>query len=227
MKNLVGALCAAVGVSAVSLAVAAHGLVAVVESVKGDVPGIEFMDYVSTGQVIKLGPKDSIVLGYLKSCLQETITGGTVIVLEDQSLVQLGTVKRSTVPCDAGHMKLKPREAKESAGNVFRSGPADPASAPAPVPLNLYGQSPVIEVNDRRDPLIIERLDKAGERMEIEIKDNTLLRNRFVDLHKTGTRLARGARYSASQGTAKIEFTIDADAQPGATPIIGRLLSFD
>ena len=39
---------------------------------------VEFMDYVGTGQVIKLAPRDVLVLSYLKSCEHETITGGTV-----------------------------------------------------------------------------------------------------------------------------------------------------
>ena len=36
------------------------------------------MDYVGSGQVITLQPRDMLVLSYLKSCAHETITGGTV-----------------------------------------------------------------------------------------------------------------------------------------------------
>ena len=35
------------------------------------------MDYVSAGKIIKLGPKGQVVLGYMKSCWRETITGGS------------------------------------------------------------------------------------------------------------------------------------------------------
>ena len=38
--------------------------------------------------MIKLGPRDTIVLGYLKSCWRETITGGTVTVGAEQSEVK-------------------------------------------------------------------------------------------------------------------------------------------
>jgi hypothetical protein len=51
---------------------------ALVEDVKSTSAGIEFMDYVGTGQVIKLEPGDVLVLSYLRSCEHETIIGGTV-----------------------------------------------------------------------------------------------------------------------------------------------------
>ncbi len=68
--------------------------VAVVEDVTGNPAGIEFMDYVSAGKVIRLGPKDAVVLGYMKSCWRETITGGTVTVGEEQSTVVDGRIQR-------------------------------------------------------------------------------------------------------------------------------------
>ena len=53
---------------------------ALVEDVKSAAADVEFMDYVGSGQVIKLAPRDVLVLSYLKSCEHETITGGTVAV---------------------------------------------------------------------------------------------------------------------------------------------------
>lgn len=200
--------------------------VAVVEAVDGKIDGVELMDYVAAGQVIKLGTKDSIVLGYLKSCLRETITGGTVIVLEEQSLVQLGKVERSQVKCDSAHLRLNGHDARESAGNVFRSGPREQSNE-KPTRLTLYGRSPIVEVNNQREPLVFQRIDKAGPRIEVPVRESALVRGRFLDLAKTGTSLAAGASYVASQGAASIEFNVDAQAGSGATPIIGRLLRFD
>src|ERR1700731_4936497 len=78
--------------------------VAVVEDVQGRVTGAEFMDYVAPGKVIKLGPAGIVVLGYLKSCWRETITGvGTVIVGAEESMVHLGEAKASKVRRDSGH----------------------------------------------------------------------------------------------------------------------------
>lgn len=200
--------------------------VAVVESVQGKVAGIEFMDYVSSGTVIKLGPKDSIVLGYFSSCWRETITGGTVIVVEEKSLVQGGRVERRRVACDANRLQLGPQEAKQSAATVYRSLPRDP-SLPPPPPQVLHGRSPIIDVEDRRGGLVIERLDAAGERIERQVGESSLLRGRFLDLSSTRTVLTQGARYRVRLGSSELEFTIAADAQSGATPVVGRLLRLD
>ena len=63
-------------------------------SVTGKAAGVRPLAYVETGKIITLGQHDSIVLGYLNSCTEETITGGTVKVGVDQSEVQSGLVAR-------------------------------------------------------------------------------------------------------------------------------------
>src|SRR5262249_44718503 len=99
----------------------AQGPAAVVEDVSGKSAGVEFMDYVTPGKVIRLGRQDTIVLGYLKSCWRETIVGGTVTVGTEQSDVQGGKVERTQVKCDAGRMQLSGSQAVQSAGYVSRS----------------------------------------------------------------------------------------------------------
>ena len=81
------------------------------------------MDYVEPGQVIKLGPHDTLVIGYLKSCWHETITGGTVTVGAAESDVQGGQVERSQTTCDGGKMLLTSQLADASAGAAFRAPP--------------------------------------------------------------------------------------------------------
>jgi hypothetical protein len=93
--------------------------VALVEEVKGKVTGVEFMDYVAPGTVIKLGPKDSIVLTYIKSCWRETITGGTVVIGAEQSLFHLSKVEGVKVDCDRGGQPVTDQQ-REVAGTVFR-----------------------------------------------------------------------------------------------------------
>ena len=61
---------------------------ALVEDVTSTTAAVEFMDYVGTGQVIELEPRDVLVLSYLKSCAHETITGGTVQIGAEHSEVQ-------------------------------------------------------------------------------------------------------------------------------------------
>ena len=61
--------------------------VALVEGLTGNPSGVEFMDYVRAGQVIRLGPHQTMVLSYMASCVRETITGGTVTVGTQRSEV--------------------------------------------------------------------------------------------------------------------------------------------
>src|SRR5262245_25529459 len=87
---------------------------AVVEEVGAGVAGVQFMDYVEPGQVIRLGAVDRLVLGYLKSCWRETITGGTVTVGTEQSQVAGGEVARVQVQCEGGKMMLSAELAGKS-----------------------------------------------------------------------------------------------------------------
>jgi hypothetical protein len=88
-----------------SAATAAPLEVALVEGLTGS-SSVGFMDYVKTGQVIRLGPRDKLVLTYMASCVRETITGGTVIIGTDSSEVQSGEVVRVRGQCSADKFVL-------------------------------------------------------------------------------------------------------------------------
>jgi hypothetical protein len=198
---------------------AAQAPVAVVEDVQGPVSGVEFMDYVAPGKVIKLGQGGTVVLGYIKSCWRETITGvGTVIVGNEDSMVHLGEAKTSKVACDSAHTQLIDRETGESAATVVRS--LDGKDSPR---FTVYGLSPVIETTGR-GRLVVERLDAKGERYDLALTAASLVRGKFYDFAKTGTALTPGGIYEASQGARKAVFQVDQNAQSGATAIIGRLV---
>src|SRR3974390_2337896 len=126
MKRIFAAI---VGLIGLTSAAHAETPVAVVEEVQGKVTGVEFMDYVVPGTVIKLGADARLVLGYMKSCWRETITGiGTVIVGTEQSAVHLADFNAGKVPCDSSQSQVVPREVRESAATVVRSI----GEAPAP-----------------------------------------------------------------------------------------------
>ncbi len=196
--------------------------IALVEDVNSASADIEFMDYVGTGQVITLQPKDTLVLSYLKSCQHETITGGIVKIGADKSDVQGGKVIRAKVACNGGKMQLASAEANASGASSFRL-------QSAPISPVLYAVTPMVQLpklaaNDSRT-LLIERLDKPGERAEFEIgPDNA----GFYDLAKAKTKpLARGGVYRATIGTNKVTFKIDAKAKTtGKIPVVSRLLRF-
>jgi hypothetical protein len=197
--------------------------IALVEDITSATADVEFMDYVGTGQVIKLAPKDTMVLSYLKSCQHETITGGIVKVGADRSEVQGGSIKRAKVPCSGGKMQLASAEANASGASSFRlqSAPINPL---------LYSVTPMVQLPRlaASDPrvLIIERMDKPGtERAEIAIDEKN---PGFVDLAKTDTKpLSRGGVYRATVGPNKVVFKIDAKAKTkGKVPVVSRLLRF-
>lgn len=204
------------------LAASPQSPVAVIEDVTGNPPGVQFMDYVEPGEVIRLGPDDKIVLGYLKSCWHETITGGTVTVGAERSDVQGGMVERSTVACQGGKMLLTAELAVESGAMVLREMTGNRQPVPRPQSL-LYGLSPMIEVRPG-GTLVITRLDKPGERHEMDLGAAQLVHGAFIDLAKVDVELAPGGIYRAKAGEREIVFKIDKYAQPGETPIIGRLL---
>ncbi|MEA2836940.1 MAG: hypothetical protein QOD89_1490 [Bradyrhizobium sp.] len=214
------------GIAGIAAPAAAQAPVAVVEDVKGDVPGIEFMDYVAHGRAIELGPKGSIILGYMKSCWQETIVGGRVIVGFEQSTVYSGNVERTKVACDAGRIQLTDKEATQSAATSFRSVEVTHRSASVEPPITIYGLSPVIETKGI-GKLVIRRLDRNGESREVAVRANSLVQGKFYDLAKTDTFLAPGGSYLASLGQSKAFFKIDSRAKPGSTPIIGRLVRLE
>jgi hypothetical protein len=195
---------------------------ALVEDVKSAAADVEFMDYVGNGQVIKLDSNDVLVLSYLKSCEHEIITGGTVIVGTESSDVRDGQVVRAKVPCDGGKMRLSSQQASKSAASAYRLQNAD-------IQPDLYARTPVVRLpkvlaNEDRT-LLIERVDRRGERHELKI-DDAIVAAGFYDLAKINLSLARGAIYDASIGGHKMTFQIDAKAKSGPAPIVSRLLRF-
>jgi len=210
------------GAAAFILAASAQSPAAVVEELAGNVSGVAFMDYVEPGQVIRLGAHDRIVLGYLKSCARETITGGTVTIGPDQSEVVGGEVARAKVGCEGGKMMLSAELAGKSGAMVFRQAPKPQPVALLHPEFTLYGLSPVFEL---RPPgkLVVERLDQRGERHEIGVTEKELLGGAFFDCAKAGVALAPGGIYRAKFADREIVFKIDPDAKPGDAPLLGRL----
>ena len=103
-----------------SVAPANPSEVAVVESISGNSFGVEFMDYLHLGQVIRLNNRETLVLSYKASCVRETITGGMVTVGLDRSQVQSGEVQRIVGGCGEGKPELT--GAPSIAGRNFRGG---------------------------------------------------------------------------------------------------------
>jgi hypothetical protein len=96
------------------------GPAALVEKIIGHSEPAKVMEYLDAGRTIRLGPRDTLVLTYLHSCIQETITGGVVTVGVDQSEVQAGKVTRTKLDCSEGTFVLTGDSDAQFAGRVFR-----------------------------------------------------------------------------------------------------------
>ena len=214
-------LAAIVSCLALTTVARAQAPVAVVEEAQGKVTGAEFMDYVVPGQVIKLGPGGMVVLSYMKSCWRETISGvGTVIVGTEQSAVHLADFKAGKVPCDPTQTEKLAKEVGESAATVVRSL----KEGPQPSPLTLHGLSPVVAVSEG-GKLLVDRIDVKGEHYEVDLAKATLIHGKVYDFAKANTALKPGGTYAATLKSKRIIFQVDATAEPGAGPIVGRLVS--
>ena len=204
-------------------AAAAQAPAAIVEDVTDRAAGVEFMDYVPVGKVIKLGTAGKLVLGYLKSCWRETISGGTVTVGAEQSDIQGGTAERVKVACEAAKMQLTAELASKSGAMVFRDAPQRGTPTRPPKPnFTLYGQSPLVEVA-KGSTVVIERVDQPGERYEITDR-GPLVRGAFYDFAQDNKALAPSGIYTATSGSVKVTFQVDPNAQPGRAPVAGRLI---
>lgn len=213
----------AIGVVIASFAsVSAQSPAAIVEDVRGKVSGVEFMDYVAPGKVINLGNDGVVVLGYMKSCWRETIKGGVAVVGTEESRTAHSDVSREKVACDAPRVDMSDHEAIQSAATTFRSMGKMQQVQPARFPI-VYGLSPVIEL-PLAGKLVIEPINVHGERIEVVVSRNMLVKGRFYDFAAAGKSLIPGGTYVATLGTRRTVFKVDALARAGASPIIGRLV---
>ncbi|MDA9509346.1 hypothetical protein XI09_32860 [Bradyrhizobium sp. CCBAU 11386] len=222
MRSLIGAVVGALYVATPALA---ETPAAIVEDVQGKVDGIAFMDYVAPGKIIKLGPKATVTLSYLKSCVRETISEGVVLVGAEQSTVQLGEVKRDKVPCDTNAAQLSEREANQSAATTFRTVRSDAKGAPAKLPT-IYGVAPLVQAKSG-STLVIERTDGKEPTISVPLRNETMIGGKFYDFAKAGKSLTPGGSYLAILGAKRYAFQVDASATSSPTPIVGRLLRLE
>ena len=214
------ALAAALAVSLASAEVAlAEQPAAIVEDVRSSEAKVEAFQYLRPGKTVHLGESGVLILGYLTSCLRETISGGQVVVGETESEIQEGSVERERVECDGGQSNLSAAEAGKSGVVVFR-GLEKPEEPSQVRPIRIYSASPVFTFTGPVNEVVIKRLDLSGDTEVLPVTGKTL------DLAKLGRRLVPGARYEANAGGKAQVFQIDRRASPRNEAVIGRLIRF-
>ena len=190
--------------------------VAIIEEIRAPNASVRFMDYVGRGQVIDLSSNGRLILGYLHTCLRESITGGRVIVGREQSTVHGGKVVRERVECDGGSLMLTAKQAGKSGVLVLRGPPSTGGAIYAD--FNVYSTSPVLKLTTGAKHVRITRLDRPSVELTFKVP------GRFIDLAVAGHRLKPGGIYRAVAGDRSVVFGVDASAKYSSGPILGRLV---
>jgi hypothetical protein len=203
-----------VGAHVLAVGLSSHVLagepVAIVEEAPAHT-GVTFMDYLDAGHAFDLGPGETLVIDYLKSCLRETIVGGKVVVGFEQSAVKGGSISRDEFDCSGRGMRLSPDQSQESGVIVYRD--ADKYSAMAA----SFGTQPIFApIENGR--LIILRVDALETPREVEAKGSRL------DLLELGISLTAGGIYRLRGNATDFAFVIAPEAKGGRIPIISRLI---
>ena len=184
---------------------------------------VEFMDYVGSGQVIRLGAGDVLVLSYLKLLRARDHHGRHRDGRPRQQRrarrpgrPHQGAVRRRQDPALLRPGERQRGERVPGAERRDRSSPCSPAPRWCSCPRTS-------RPTDRT--LTLRRTDRPGERRELKL-DDAAAASGFYDLARQNVSLARGATYEAGIGGRKLTFHVDAKAKSGAAPVVSRLLRF-
>lgn len=186
--------------------------VAIVEEASANAP-VKTFSYLSLGQIIKLGVKAELLIGYLHSCVQERVRGGVVKIGLERSQVTNGHRSAKLLECGVA-AKLSRAESERGAVLVMRK----PAVVAAKI--RLKSTTPFIAPRRPASSVRLTRLDRREPATEL------ILRRGVADLAVLGVALRRGGTYRVKAGASSTIVKIEPDAQPGGGPIIVRLLSF-
>ncbi len=206
MKWVFGAVC----LLSVSLPAAAQEPTAIVEDAIENA-GVEIFDYLWPGTKIELSAQDTLVLGYLYSCLRETIVGGRVTVGTEESSVAGGIVTREYVECHGGTTYLSEQEAETSGVTILRGDDDGPVA--------VYSLHPILSFPEPVSVVTIRRLDRYADLMTLGVTA------RQLDLLAAGRELAAGGTYEVdADGMTRI-VKIAIYARAGG-PMVARLVRF-
>ena len=190
---------------------------AIVESASVDLPAVAPFQYLEPGREIELPPNASIVLGYLRSCLNETITGGRVVIGAERSDVSGGKVVRRRVECDSGQLEISPSLAAKSGAVVFRKPPKGSSSTLPNASITVYSTTPTITIAGASKHVILQRVDRDAPALDLKVVDGV------ADFARQGRVLEPGAIYAITAADRQVIFKVDPLAV-NAGPLLARLL---
>ncbi len=187
---------------------------ALVEDITSDRDDVQLMDYLEPGQMIKLAADETIVIGYLLSCVQETITGGTVTIGSDESTVAGGKKDTTYVDCDGGPVVAQVGAEQEAGAASTRPVTLDEHKAER----ILFGLSPIVKLSKPAAELEVSRLDSTEAVHRVAVSSSV------VDLAKSNIALTPGGTYKAKAGDNEVIFKISRLAGEQNTSPLTRFL---
>jgi hypothetical protein len=191
----------------------ADELVAIVEDCSPSFSGAEVFEYLSPGTILKLADNEWISLGYLRSCNQETINGGTILVGENKSTVVDGSINRRKVQCDSENLQLTTDQSDRAGVSVMRK-----SEGQIEVSMVIHSTSPLLHITTSATTLEVASLDRPGKPLIFDVEEHR------VDLAKHGVTLRGGGLYSAKTDDREVVFRVDKFSRPGPSALLSRLI---
>ena len=203
-------------------AAAAAEPIAIVEQAHG-VPRLEALDYLSAGQAIELGTDGVLVVDYLRSCVRESIEGGSVKVGKEQSTVGrllAWSACGSTATMAAATQSPMLRIIRAAPASFSRSSPRASRTRPASR-STIYSTSPLFDMGGPAPEDRGARPARQRHRAR-RFSAGELKHGRFYDFAAAGKRLEAGGLYRASARGQSVVFWIDPLAHEAAGPPGGQ-----
>lgn len=186
---------------------------AIVVDVSDTAAGVAALDFLRRGERVIVPPGTTLTLGYLVSCIQETIRGGIVLVGDGTSEISGGVVTRETLRCPQP-ANLDPVTVASTGvlpRSTYRGGSK---GQPA---LIIFYTAPVIALRSPGE-VLLERVDRE------ETPRSFAVDGPFLDLAKQQIFLSAGGTYRLSAGGRELLFQVSFDAFQGGGPLLARLL---
>ncbi|MEQ8440948.1 MAG: hypothetical protein RIM33_10050 [Alphaproteobacteria bacterium] len=189
---------------------------AMVEDITSIRDDVQLMDYLTPGQEITLSGDETIVIGYFASCLQETVTGGTVTVGEYESSVDGGTVATERgFDCDDQVITYTLAQQQEAGTTALRAGTPCDQIVPDIV---IYDTSPLIRLSDGGSAIAYRDLcAEAGQEMQTLDAEQGI-----VDFRAQGLSLTPEHLYLLQSGDREVLVLISALAEPDTPSLLAR-----
>jgi hypothetical protein len=188
-------------------AMAAPKPVAIVEDSPLTTGRGQAFDLLNENEVLKIGSGETLVLGYLKSCTRETITGGTVTIGVKESTVEGGKVTREKTECAVTKLALTADESQQSATIAFR---------PADALKHIFTLQPAI-IAKRSANVTVEAIEGA-DRWNLKPQDG------LIDLRASKIEMQPGKRYKVTGEEVSLIVEVDAAATTAKTGLLERVV---